>query len=109
MILRDLIILNKRHFRDFLKSKEKIASNILADRLEQFVLVGLVRKEKDTKNKSAAIYTPTAKALELLPTIFAMMHWGLKYNPNTDMSIPVMRELKTSEKRLKNRLISQFE
>lgn len=108
LILRDLIILNKRHFGDFLRSKERIASNILTDRLERFIQAGLVTKTDDPKNKSAAIYSPTSKALELIPVMFSIMHWGLKYNPDTDMSIPVMQELKADEKRLKERLLSQF-
>jgi DNA-binding HxlR family transcriptional regulator len=33
LVLRDLIFWHKRHFRDFLSSDEKIATNILANRL----------------------------------------------------------------------------
>ena len=36
------------------------------------------------------------------------MHWGLKYNPNTDMNIPVMQELERDEKGLQRRLLEQF-
>jgi len=37
------------------------------------------------------------------------MHWGLKYNPNTDMTIPIMQELKTDEKGLEMRLLRNFD
>jgi len=109
LILRDLMLADKRHFRDFLKSREGIASNILADRLERFIQADLVTKTVDPKNKSAAIYTPTKKALELLPIMFSIMHWGLKYNPDKDMlSLPFMKELKTDEKGLEQKILANF-
>ncbi|MEO6728563.1 MAG: winged helix-turn-helix transcriptional regulator, partial [Candidatus Dojkabacteria bacterium] len=108
LILRDLIILNKRHYKDFLNSKEKIATNILADRLDKLLEADLIIKTDDPKNKSSAIYIPTEKALELLPTIFAIMNWGLKHNPNTDLDIPVMQELQKNDNKLKKRLVAQF-
>lgn len=109
LILRDLLFADKRHFREFLQSREGIASNILADRLERFIKAGLVTKTVDPKNKSAAIYTPTKKALELIPIIFSIMHWGLKYNPDTEMqSVPFMKELQTDEKGLEQKILSNF-
>jgi hypothetical protein len=49
------------------------------------------------------------EALDLFPIVFAIMHWGLKYNPNTDMSIPIMKELTTDEKGLEQRLLRNFD
>jgi DNA-binding HxlR family transcriptional regulator len=63
VILRDLLIVGKCHFREFLASEEKIASNILSKRLELFIENGLFTKHDDPKNKSAAIYNPTGLQL----------------------------------------------
>jgi len=109
VILRDILLFNKSHFREFLGSKEKIASNILSARLESLVENGLLTKEADTANKSAAIYRPTQKALELLPMVIAMMQWGAKYNPDTNRdSGPVMRTLLTDPEGLRRRIIERF-
>lgn len=45
----------------------------------------------------------------MIPVLFAIMHWGLKYNPNTDMSIPIMQKLITNEKELEQRLLRNFD
>src|SRR5882724_2509373 len=93
VILRDLLFDSKRHFAEFLASPEKIASNILSDRLEQFIANGLVTKREDRKSKSANIYVPTKKALDLLPMLIEIMHWGVKYNPNTDPTAPFVPQV----------------
>jgi DNA-binding HxlR family transcriptional regulator len=68
----------------------------------------LRRQAAGASNRAQTTYRPTQKALDMLPVVFAIMHWGLKYNPNTDMSIPIMQELKQDEEHLKQRLMGQF-
>jgi DNA-binding HxlR family transcriptional regulator len=107
IILRDVLIHNKRYYRQFLASREQIATNILSARLQSLTEAGLLTKTEGS-NRAQTAYRPTQKALDLLPAIFAIMHWGLKYNPNTDMSIPIMQELKRDEQGLAQRLLAQF-
>jgi Predicted transcriptional regulators len=109
VILRDVLIHNKRYYREFLASRERISTNILSARLQSLVEAGLlVRTEGDT-NRAQTMYRPTPKALDLFPIVFAIMRWGLKYNPNTDMSIPIMQELIEDEKGLEQRLMRNFD
>lgn len=107
VILRDVLIHNKRYYREFLASREGISTNILSDRLQTLTDAGLLKKTEGT-SRAQTMYRPTQMALDLLPVVFAIMHWGLKYNPNTDMSIPVMQELVTDEDKLSKRLLEQF-
>jgi DNA-binding HxlR family transcriptional regulator len=108
VVLRDILLRGKSHFRELLASEEKIASNILSARLESLVAEDLLIKQDDPRNKSAAIYRPTEKALDLLPMLFAMMQWGIKYNPNSDTSGPVMRALLTDPNALQEQVLGQF-
>ena len=108
VILRDILLRDKRHFREFLASEEKIASNILSARLESLVSDGLLTKESDAANKSAAIYRPTKKALTLLPMLFELMRWGIAYNPNANTSGPVMRQLLNDPEGLQARILEKF-
>ncbi len=107
IVLRDVLIHNKKYYRQFLASREKIATNILSSRLKSLTEAGFLTKTIG-KTNSQTIYRPTQKALDLFPVIFSIMHWGLKYNPNTDMTIPIMQELKKDERELKNRLMQNF-
>ncbi|GMK39778.1 hypothetical protein PCCS19_28330 [Paenibacillus sp. CCS19] len=109
VILRDVLIHNKRYYREFLASRERIATNILSARLQSLVEAGLLVKIEGESNRAQTMYRPTQKALDLIPVLFAIMHWGLEYNPNTDMSIPIMQELKTNEKELEQSLLRNFE
>lgn len=106
--MRDILLRGKSHFREFLASEEKIATNILGDRLESLMADGMLTKEVDTTNKSAAIYKPTKKALELLPMLFEMMRWGITYNPNADTSGPVMQQLLNDPEGLHTRTLEKF-
>lgn len=108
VVLRDVLIRDKSHFREFLASEEKIASNILSARLETLTAEGLLYKTEDPANKSAAIYRPTKKALELLPVIFELMRWGIRHNPNTDTSGPIMTQLLEDPAGLHRQIVQKF-
>jgi DNA-binding HxlR family transcriptional regulator len=108
VILRDILIHNKRYYREFLASAEHISTNILSARLQALVEAGLLTKTAGASNRAQTTYRPTQKALDMLPVVFSIMHWGLRYNPNTDMSIPIMQELKQDEERLQQRLLGKF-
>jgi DNA-binding HxlR family transcriptional regulator len=109
IILRDILLNGKSHFREFLASKEKIASNILSNRLEGMVAAGLIVKQSDTRNKSAAIYRPTQKALDLLPMLFELIKWGARYNPDIDMSDPGIQLLMRDQDALHRKVLASFE
>ena len=48
IVIRDLMFGNRRHFRELLtRSEERIASNILADRLTRLEKAGLVSRRDD--------------------------------------------------------------
>src|SRR5215204_2926085 len=48
IVIRDVMFGNRRHFRELLtRSEERIASNILADRLKRLVDSGLLTKRDD--------------------------------------------------------------
>lgn len=82
IILRDMMFGNRRHFRDLLtNSQEKIASNILADRLRRLMAEGMISKADDPSHKQKALYSLTEKGIELVP-VFAMIGaWGSKWLP----------------------------
>ena len=84
IVLRDLILARKRHFQEFLDSQEKIATNILASRLKQLEAAGLVKRTVDPRHARRVVYTPTEKALDLLPTILELVRWGAKYDAKSD-------------------------
>jgi DNA-binding HxlR family transcriptional regulator len=83
LLIRDLMFAGKRHFREFLQSEEAISSNILADRLNALVVNGIVTRAGDPTHAQKAVYSLTAKGIELLPVLVAMSAWTQKHHPET--------------------------
>jgi DNA-binding HxlR family transcriptional regulator len=82
LVIRDVIFGNRRHFRELLtKSEERIASNILADRLKRLTEQGIFTKADDPTHRQKAVYSLTEKGIELLPVLAQMSAWGLKHLP----------------------------
>ena len=88
LILRDVIILGKQHYHEFLESAEGISTNILADRLAKLEKLKILKKTRDPNNLRKNIYSPTEKALDLLPMFIEMFIWASKY----DLYTAVTRE-----------------
>lgn len=84
LILRDLILRGKQRYQEFLNSEEGISTNILADRLARLERQGLISKSGDSDDKRQFLYAPTEKGLDLLPVVFEMARWSLKYEPGAD-------------------------
>jgi DNA-binding HxlR family transcriptional regulator len=80
LILRDLIFTKKSSYGEFLNSDEKIATNILADRLKLLESNGFIRSSVSAEKKNKFIYNLTEKGIDLIPVIVELMIWGSKYN-----------------------------
>jgi len=76
LILRDMMLKNKSTYGDFLNSGEKIATNILADRLAALEQHGFVTKQTTSDKKSTFIYRMTEKGIDLVPVIMELSIWG---------------------------------
>lgn len=82
LVLRDLFM-GKRRFGDFLESPEKIASNILSDRLRRLEQAGMVEKRRYQDRPAREEYRLTARGAETLPIIQAAVNWAIKHIPDT--------------------------
>ncbi len=96
LIIRDLLFYGKDSFSEFLCSDEKIATNILTDRLNVLLQQGFVTKHTAPTNKSKFLYRPTEKAIELIPILGEITLWADKYNPG-DAAKPLAGPLKKNK------------
>jgi DNA-binding HxlR family transcriptional regulator len=88
LIIRDIMLFDKRYFNEFLKSAEGISTNILRDRLRSLEKNGLIRKKETSEHKQKIKYTLTLKAIQLLPILVEILFWSEKQtedlHPNRD-------------------------
>lgn len=82
LIIRDIMLRGKMSYSEFLESEEKIATNILANRLTLLEAENILSKKVSPANKSKFIYSLTQKGADLLPILIEIMDWGAKYNEN---------------------------
>jgi DNA-binding HxlR family transcriptional regulator len=84
LILRDMIFGGRRRFRELLRSEERIASNILADRLRTLVEAGLLTRAGDPAHKQKTVYSLTEQAIDLVPVFAQIGAWGSRWLPVTE-------------------------
>jgi DNA-binding HxlR family transcriptional regulator len=73
----------KCHYGEFLQSEEKIATNILADRLALLENEGIILKQVDPKHGSKYIYNLSQKGIDLMPILTEFILWSAKYDKRT--------------------------
>jgi DNA-binding HxlR family transcriptional regulator len=83
LVIRDLLFVGKRHFKELMESPERIASNILTARLKKLEARGLIERRPDPDNRKQVIYTLTDKGRDLIPVLVEVVRWGGRHDPNT--------------------------
>jgi DNA-binding HxlR family transcriptional regulator len=76
LIIRDMMVRGFRTFKEFLESHEKIATNILADRLRKLESNGIISVEPDPSDGRKSIYSLTPKGIDLAPVLTEMVLWA---------------------------------
>ena len=83
LVLRDLILHGKTRFSEFQESDEKIASNILTNRLRRLEEHGILESQYDPMDARKKIYETTKKGLSLTPVLLELAAWGASNDPHT--------------------------
>lgn len=78
LIMRDIICHKMARFKEFRNSKEKIATNILTNRLSSLTEAGLIRKLDPSGTKKSTRYISTDKGIETLPIIVKLYLFSIE-------------------------------
>ena len=78
IIIRD-IFLGRTTFSHFLSAPEKIATNILRDRLSKLMNFEIINFRIDPNNKKIKQYYLTDKGIDLYPILYEMSSWSIKH------------------------------
>ena len=81
LILRDMVFAGKSTYGQFLQSEEKMATNVLADRLAVLESQGLLTKAVAFDKKSKFTYRLTEKGVDTIPILIEFILWGTKHCP----------------------------
>ena len=100
LILRDTILRKKSRFKEFRNSKEKIATNVLTNRLKTLYSEGLIEKLDPTGTKKSTRYLATEKGISSLPIILEMYMFSIQ---NIDESVLDESQINIKKQVLSNR------
>ena len=88
LIVRDLMS-GKSHFKEFLASPEKIATNILTERLARLASNGLIERYPSSDIAGREAYRLTEKGRSLRGLMAQIKAWGLDHIDGTDARVQV--------------------
>jgi len=112
LIIRDIMFDGKRYFREMLGSDEKIASNILTDRLNKLEKFKILSKTNDKHHKQKNVYTLTKKGIDLVPVMIEIAQWSVIHRTVSEKDRKHVNELVDGglilQKQIKRSLINDL-
>jgi len=94
LIIRDLMYAKACTYGDFLKAPERIATNILASRLQALEENKIIEKLDHPDSKAKVLYKLTNKGIDLLPLMIEINLWAEKYYPIPEDRKAMLKEVK---------------
>ena|SRR5438270_5284532 len=79
LIVRDMVVRGFSTFKQFQNSGERIATNILADRLLRLRRAGILTAERGAEDGRSVHYRLTQKGIDLAPTVLELLIWGARH------------------------------
>jgi DNA-binding HxlR family transcriptional regulator len=98
LILRDMMLRGYQTFNEFLHSDEKIATNILANRLRKLESYGIIETERDPSDGRKTIYTLTAKGIDLASVLAEMVLWAARHEETGNQAL--VQQMRTDKEQL---------
>jgi len=105
LIIRDIVYYGKKTHGEFLRSEEKIATNILADRLLRLECEGIIQKNADPKDKRREFFSLTPKGLGFIPLLLDLQLWSDAFGPSyISRSAPLAAAIKENREKVIDRI-----
>jgi DNA-binding HxlR family transcriptional regulator len=89
LLVRDMMVRGYRTFREFRRSGEGIATNILTDRLQKLEAGGIAAREAAKEDGRSTNYRLTRKGIALAPVLLEILIWGA-HHEETDAPCAVI-------------------
>jgi DNA-binding HxlR family transcriptional regulator len=97
LIIRDMMLRGSQTYKEFLESHEKIATNILADRLRKLEASGIIGTQRDRADGRKLIYRLTAKGVDLAPVLTEMVLWAAAHEETANQAL--VREMQKDKEK----------
>ncbi len=103
VVVRDVLLVQLHSFSEIGRG-ERIATNVLTDRLERLIAAKIIERRKDPRDGRRRIYVPTERGIDLIPLLLELVVWGDTYTPGRSQA-----ELAKAVRRDREAVIAQLE
>ena len=107
LIVRDILFNGKSTYGEFLASEEKIATNILADRLALLESQGIISSSPHPDSRVKIVYRLTEKGEDLLPLLLEMVLWGDAHLEISERGKELARQLRKDRRAVMERILKR--
>jgi DNA-binding HxlR family transcriptional regulator len=108
LIVRDLMFKGKHYFGEFVNSEEKIATNLLSDRLSMLESENMIFRSKDKNHKQKIIYKLTKKGIDLMPVLIEIIMWSALYDEKSAVDMNFVKMVNEDKEGLIKELTAQL-
>ncbi len=108
LVIRDMMFKGKSTYGEFLDSEEKIATNILADRLSLLECGGIISRHKHPESKAKVLYKLTPKGVDLIPVLVEIIAWSEKHHNVHPVAKEFAKQLKKDKQGVVQMLYSSL-
>ncbi len=109
LIIRDLMFSKQCTYGDFIKSDEKIATNILASRLQMLEEEGIIIKSEHPDSKAKVLYKLSQKGIDIFPIMVEINLWADKYLQLSDERKLIIEEIKKNKNAFVKKVMEEME
>ena len=107
VVIKLMLLEQKKTFKEFSGSDESIAPSILSNRLKTLEKIGFIVKQKFPDNQKTNHYFLTEKGLSLTPVITELALWS--HNNIKESDIYILNELNMNNKsKLNQQIIDKY-
>jgi DNA-binding HxlR family transcriptional regulator len=100
LIIRDIMLRGFRTYKEFLESYERIATNILADRLRKLMAHGIITTQRNPLDGRKVIYSLTPKGIDLAPVLTEMVLWAAAHEDTGNQAL--VRQIQQDKEKFLN-------
>ena len=97
LIIRDMMVRGFQTYNEFLQSHEKIATNILADRLRKLEAQGIITATQHSSDGRKRIYSLTKKGIDLAPVLTELVLWAAAHENTGNQEL--IRQIKKDKQK----------
>lgn len=108
LIIRDLMFKGKHTYGEFLGAEEKIATNVLADKLIVLEAGGIISKQEHPESKAKVLYTLTQKGIDLMPALVELITWSERYHAVHPEATEFVKQVKKDKEAVIKKLKSDL-